>query len=482
MWRFNPAATRHEPCFLRKAQSHPEGWPVVTTPRRCRGKLASVAMAAVVALSWPRQAAAQSKPFPHEAGYVAGFAPKQVSSAVAAAIYSKWKSEYLRSDCGDGMYRVEFQSPVGTTVSEGMGYGMLLTVYFGDKKEFDGLWKFARRNLNSNALLGWKVSCVGFDESVGGAGSATDGDVDIALALVAAVDQWGDAYRPSALEYLKAIKAHDFGTCRGSGRTMATNGDWDRGCSASNTSYWTPAYDRVFDEFTHDPFWRQAANDAVTLWLANRNDVTGLVANGVNQDGTVGAGQSYVDYNGCRVPWRAVLDYLWYGTEGAKNVTDRITDWVDARGPGHLFDGYNTDGTARAGSHWNGSDCFNGGYATAAMSKSQDRVDRFTAYFMSLPVDNYYETSLRALYALTLSGNFWRPGSTAAVRADVPKTPASAVVPETMQASPADSPRRGGSCTFGEGGGGLWPAAPLLFLWSRYKRRLRAACGRREGT
>jgi hypothetical protein len=64
----------------------------------------------------------------------------------------------------------------------------------------------------------------------------------------------------------------------------------------------------------------------------------------------------------------------------------------------------------------------------------------------------------------------------------VPKTPASAVVPETMQASPADSPRRGGSCTFGEGGGGLWPAAPLLFLWSRYKRRLRAACGRREGT
>ncbi len=428
----------------------------------------------MLVLSGSRQAAAQSKPFPHDAGYVAGFVPKQVSSADAATIYSKWKSEYLRSDCGDGTYRVEFQSPSGTTVSEGMGYGMLLTVYFGDRKEFDGLWKFARKNLNSNALLGWKVSCAGFDQSVGGAGSATDGDADIALALVAAVDQWGDAYRPSALEYLRAIEAHDFAKCRASGRTMATNGDWDKGCTASNTSYWTPAYDRVFGEFTHDPFWRQAANDAVALWLANRNDTTGLVANGVNQDGTAGAGQSYVDYNGCRVPWRAVLDYLWYGTAGAKNVTDRITDWVDARGPSQLFDGYNTDGTARAGSHWNGSDCFNGGYATGAMSMSQDRVDRFAAYFMSLPVDNYYETSLRALYALTLSGNFWRPGSTPAVRPDAPPKEASAsAVRGTVQASPADSSRRGIGCTFGVGSSDLWPAAPVLLLWPRCRRWLR---------
>ena len=432
-------------------------------------------------LSGPGQAIAQSKPFPHDAGYVAGFVPKLVSSADAAAIYSKWKGEYLKSDCGDGTYRVEFQSPAGTTVSEGMGYGMLLTAYFGDRKEFDGLWKFARKNLSSSALLGWKVSCAGFDQSVGGAGSATDGDVDIAMALVAAVDQWGDEYRPSALEYLKAIKTHDFATCRASGRTMATNGDWDKGCIASNTSYWTPAYDRVFDEFTHDSFWGRAANDALALWLANRNDGTGLVANGVNQDGTVGAGQGYVDYNGCRVPWRAVLDYLWYGTAGAKSVTDKITDWVDARGPPQLLDGYDTDGTARAGSHWNGSDCFNGGYATAAMSKSQDRVDRFAAYFMSLPVDNYYETSLRALYALTLSGNFWRPGSPAAVPREAPKAPASAAVPVMVQAGPADSARRGSGCAFGVGNSDLWPAAPALFLWPRYKRWLRDRRSFRRG-
>ena len=413
------------------------------------------------ALALPGQAFAQNKPFPHPAAYVAGVTPTGVTSADASTIYAKWKREYLKSDCGDGTYRVEFQSPPGSTVSEGVGYGMLLTVYFGDRAEFDGLWKFARKNFNANGLLGWKVTCAGFDRSVGGSGSATDGDADMALALVAAVDQWGEAYRPPALEYLKSMKSHDFTTCGATGRAMATNGDWDKGCSASNSSYWTPGYDRVFEELTHDPFWRQAANDAATLWLANRNPTTGLVANAVDQDGAAAAGQSHVDYNGCRVPWRAVLDYLWFGTASAKSVADKITDWVDARGPDGLFDGYNTDGTGRVGSRWNGSDCFNGGYATAAMAKSQDRVDRFAKYFMSLSVDNYYETSLRALYALMLSGNFWKPGQSASA----PTTPRSAGPRATPHADGADVARRGAfACSTGDGRTGAWPGALVMLL------------------
>jgi endo-1,4-beta-D-glucanase Y len=349
----------------------------------------------------------------------------------------------------------------------------LLTAYFGDRAEFDGLWRFARRNLNASGLLGWKVTCAGFDRSVGGAGSATDGDVDIALALVAAIDQWGEEYRTAALEYLKAVQAHDFTTCRATGRTMATNGDWDRGCAASNSSYWTPGYDRVFGELTHDPFWGKAAEDADALWLANRNAATGLVANAVNQDGTTAAGEGHVDYNGCRVPWRAVLEYLWYGTASARAITDRITDWADAKGPSLLFDGYETDGTERPGSRWSGSDCFNGGYAAAAMSKSQDRVDRFAGYFMSLPVDNYYETSLRALYALMLSGNMWRPGGPSPIPA--PAAPSTTLrAPEAPR--PVDLVRKGGCgvVTSSPAGEDLW-LTPLLVLPLLRRRRAVAA-------
>jgi endo-1,4-beta-D-glucanase Y len=440
---------------------------------RRRWGAACVVLAAFAA---PRVASAQNKPFPHAAGYVAGFTSTRVTSGDAEAIYARWKREYLEKDCGDGTYRVEFQSPAGSTVSEGMGYGMLLAVYFGDRAAFDGLWRFVRENLNANSLMGWKVTCAGFDRSVGGAGSATDGDADIAMALVAAVDQWGEAYRPPAREYLSALEAHDFTTCRATGRVMATNGDWDRGCHASNSSYWTPAYDRVFEEFTHDSFWGRAASDATALWLVNRNATTGLVANEVNEDGTVGDNQSYVDYNGCRVPWRAVLEYLWYGTAEAKNVTDKITDWVDTRGPANLFDGYNTDGSARTGSRWNGSDCFNGGYATAAMSKSQDRVDLFTRYFASLTVDNYYETSLRALYALMLSGNLWKPGPPVAPPVVSPRP---AVAPANRSAD-ADVTRRGGlGCSLEGQRPGAWPALLLLLLLPLRWLRRRVEVGER---
>jgi endo-1,4-beta-D-glucanase Y len=341
--------------------------------------------------------------------------PANLTSADARDVYEKWKRKYLKADCGGGAYRVEFNSPKGSTVSEGMGYGMLLTAYFGDRAEFDGLWEFARRNLNSLGVMGWKVTCGGFVQSEGGGSSATDGDNDIALALVVAVDQWGEAYRQPALDFLKAVKAHDYATCSATGRTLATAGDWDKGCNdgGSNTSYWMPAYFRVFQEFSGDAFWGKAADDAVALWLASRNPTTGLIANHVTQNGVAGQGQDRVDYNGCRIPWRAALDYLWFATPGAKGVMDTMSDWVDSNGIGTRVDGYNPNGTPTPGSKWKGSQCWNGGWATAAMSKSQDRVDRFTAHFKSLRSDNYYETSLRALYMLTLTGNAWKPGSVA---------------------------------------------------------------------
>lgn len=136
-------------------------------------------------------ASAQAKPFPQNTGYGRGFLPASIVAADAKAIHQAWKATYLKSDCGNGTYRVEFNGPAGSTVSEGMGYGMLLTAYHGDKAEFDGLWKFAQKNLNASHLMGWHVTCAGPTASDGGDSSATDGDEDIAFGLVVAVDQWG---------------------------------------------------------------------------------------------------------------------------------------------------------------------------------------------------------------------------------------------------------------------------------------------------
>jgi endo-1,4-beta-D-glucanase Y len=406
--------------------------------------LAAVAAAALVS----GVAAAQRKPFPQNTGYSYGFVPQSIHDADALSAYRNWRDKYLKQDCGAGYARVEFDSPRGSTVSEGMGYGMLLTAYFGDRTAFDGLWQFVQKNTNKSGLMGWKVTCAGFVQAGGGAGSATDGDTDIGLALVAAVDQWGDAYQEAALRYLSTLKKVDFTSCQPSGRNMAKDGDWGGGCDHSNTSYWMPGFYRVFQEFTGDTYWGKAANDAIALLIANRNPRTGLTANEVDQYGATASGQNYVDYNGCRTPWRIVLDYLWYGTPAAKDVTDKMTDWAASVGISNLVDGYYPDGTPTAQGRYTQLNPWVGAWAAGAMSKSQEVADTFGADFRSLSNDNggYYGASLRALYLLTLSGNFWKPGS-----------PPSAHLPQ----APRPAPKTGESHGVRWKPGGGW-AAMLL--------------------
>jgi endo-1,4-beta-D-glucanase Y len=355
-------------------------------------------------------ATAQTRPFPHPGGYVAGFVPKTGAVNEARASYDFWKSKYLKSDCGAGLYRVD--NSQGATFSEGMGYGMVLTAYFGDKAEFDGLWKFVQKNFNSNGVMGWHVTCAGFTDGDGGGASATDGDLDIGFALVVAVDQWGAAYKKPALDYLQTLKTHDFTTCSPSGRFLSTNGDWDKGCTTDNTSYFMPAYYRAFSRFAADPQWMKAADDAIAVWLANMNAKSGLIANEVDQNGKLGSPpKDYVDYNGCRIPWRAALDYLWHGTSGAKQVTDKMTAWANTIGIAKLVDGYNTDGTPSAAGLYTGMNPWVGGFTAGAMTYDQTAIDNFFSDFKGIDNDNgvYYGASLRALYLLMLSGNQWEP-------------------------------------------------------------------------
>ena len=352
-----------------------------------------------------------ARPFPQNVAYERGFKPSNLGAEDARAVYTTWKQRYLKADCGPSLLRVEFQSPVGTTVSEGMGYGMLLTAYFGDRREFDELYAFVKKNWNANGLMGWKVTCAGpiTDPGTWGQNAATDGELDIALALVVAANQWGGAYWDEARGYAQRMRSKLWQYCAASGRQVQKPGDTFGGCDLGNTSYWMPGYYRVFAELTGESFWNDAVTGAYAQIFANRNPVTGFLANQADEWGRT-VGEPRVDYNGCRVPWRIVTDHLWWGSSEAQEVTDRLTAWAGAQGISTLVDGYLVDGTRYPGSTWTRSNPWTGGWSTGAMSHSQARVDEFTAWFKGCGADDgYYDTSLRALYMLTLTGNFWRP-------------------------------------------------------------------------
>ena len=109
--------------------------------------------------------------------------------------------------------------------SEGSGYALLAAAAMADKATFDGLWLWIHDNaLNKapsystgqaapdylySALPGW--------QNIKGTNSATDGDVDMALALYTAYCQWGEfmgindskgkpiSYKRDCIDFLKGL-------------------------------------------------------------------------------------------------------------------------------------------------------------------------------------------------------------------------------------------------------------------------------------
>lgn len=96
---------------------------------------------------------------------------EQISQA-----YARWKQLFVANDGG-----VIDPQEGNRVVSEGIGYGMLITAAMGDKETFDRIWGWAKPKL-SGGLLGWNN---------GSGGSAADADTDIAFALLMADKQWG---------------------------------------------------------------------------------------------------------------------------------------------------------------------------------------------------------------------------------------------------------------------------------------------------
>ncbi|MEJ2306103.1 MAG: glycosyl hydrolase family 8 [candidate division WOR-3 bacterium] len=368
----------------------------------------NIAIIIMLFFSSGRNIFGQSRPFPQNADYPYGYATSVISAVDLQVTYERWKKMYLKS-C-DGMYRVCVGDTL-VTISEGIGYGMLITAYYGDKERFDRLFEFykTKRTEKAYGLMGWRVTC----DSIIDPGSATDGDIDVAFALIVAHSQWGGEYLEEAKNIISILKEHYFVNCNGV-YTMKPGGHWG-GCDLTDISYYAPAYFRVFADVMKDPFWDTVADHSYTILHNGVNKSTGLVPDWQSYDGVPGgdphSGRAdYYLYDASRTPWRFALDYLWNGNKKAKNWCVKISDFADSIGAANIVDGYDLDGTPR-GQYNNGS--FVGGFAVGAMCNSRSIVDNFALrliYLDNAGEDNqYFNLSLRCLYELVLTGNFWKP-------------------------------------------------------------------------
>jgi endo-1,4-beta-D-glucanase Y len=360
--------------------------------------------------------------------------------------YAKWKAAYLKKDC-DGYY-VSTNGGAGAnaetfiTVSEGHGYGMLIAALMAGtdpqaQEIFDGMYavKLKYPSKYMNGLMAWGIekACA----AVADGDSATDGDEDMAFALLLADKQWGSGGKVNYLEEAKKLIAAVGKSEINPTTKLPLLGDWATPDEAN--FYWltrpsdfmTDHY-RAFAKAGDAAAWNAtiaAIYKLIDFAQANLSPTTGLVPDFFRETNTPMPSAVPVsfandsrflgemlntdyDYNSCRVPWRLGTDYIVSGDAMVKARLAKINAFIRKKtgeDPEKIVDGYSLAGVpwAKAGPN----DCFTAGFGVSAIvdAENQKWVDGIWAHLADAQIEDYYGDTIRLISMIVISGNWWAP-------------------------------------------------------------------------
>ncbi|HSQ43154.1 MAG TPA: CIA30 family protein [Fibrobacteraceae bacterium] len=371
-------------------------------------KILGVVLAAATVLS----ASTVNYPFPQDVTYGNGIRVASPSTTALNSAFETWLSTYYEEGTAGGtaMARVKWDE-TQYTVSEGIGYGMLIMVYFSDtttsyQSQFDKLWAYYQYWSNSNGLMNWKIN--GFS-SVTGENAATDAEMDVALALIMAYYQFGDSdYLTDAQTLIAKMRNYELDNSY-----ILKPGDvWD---DYKNPSYFAPAAMKLFQsvDASGTSVWKAAIDSNYRLLRSNAHSTTGLVSDWCDTDGdpvigngTLGQSDIYY-YDAARTPWRLATSYAWFGDTAAKTRIDAMASWLTSTipAPANITGGYYRSSGTKMNEDKNST--FIGTFAAATMGSSsyQSYLNSAWSALMSMSGEKYFSATLQLLTGLLISGN-----------------------------------------------------------------------------
>ncbi len=360
------------------------------------------------------------------------------------AFYEGWKAEYQKETSGvKGGYIIATGGGTNAeegalTVSEGHGYGMLISVLMAGydkdaKKFFDGYFKVFRAYPSDidSALMTWQiVGKLGEYESPKQASSATDGDFDIAYALILADRQWGSKGDINYLQEAKNVIAGMERKLIHPELKRILLGDWvapgNKYSVATRSSDWAMSHFRLFEEVGGNAVWSELIDTSYSILFQVQNKKTGLIPDFVDSIPAAPAGPNLLETerdghyssNACRVPWRIAADYYHYGSKESKDALLPLLKWIDKKSKSDLSmmdNGYSLEGKA----DWPVDDWGTWGAYSAPMMVAATTDSSFqklvnsgwkhnSVYYQKV---GYYGNAIRLLSLLTVSGNWWNPST-----------------------------------------------------------------------
>lgn len=374
-------------------------------------------------------------------------------SEETVSFYADWKDKYLVQNpyvTKHSEYYVwynEDEPDSAVTVSEAHGYGMLIAAcmaeYDSDAKEiFDGMYRFYEAHTSEIGphLMAWQQADNGTAiVSVSGADSATDGDMDIAYALLLADSIWGSSgkidYRQSAVNIINDIMTYEVNKTD----WILQLGDWtywsdenDPYYAAIRASDFIMQYMPVFADATNDNRWMNVYNstyDIINTLIEEYG--TGLLPDFIVKDQSghfvpapadflESAYDGYYYYNSCRTPWRIGMDYLINGNQNAHSFANTINAFITKASdndPWEIMAGYQPDGTPVE----NYNDlCFTAPFLiSAACVDDSAWHDALREAIINYGDDVYYGDTIKLLCLIADDGGWLVPTDTVRVRGDV---------------------------------------------------------------
>ncbi len=383
---------------------------------------------------------------------------KKTVSADTVKFYKYWKKRYLKKDTyvkdaslyyvcyadkDSEEYRDEYKDAKAppVTVSEAHGYGMLITVSMADydkdaKAIFDGLYEYylAHRSSIGKNLMSWQQGDNGTalvetndGEITEEPDSATDGDMDIAYALLMADAVWGSDweidYKAAAVDIINDIMTYEVSHTD----WILKLGDWTYGVpesskyySATRSSDFIMQYMPAFYRATGDKRWMKVYKSTYKII----NDIvdeydTGILPDFIVKDKKSGkfipAPAEFLEsendgnyyYNACRTPWRIGMDGIINNNSTAKKFSRKINECVKTAADGDpwsIMAGYDLNG--KAVSDWNDL-CFDAPFMiTASCAGDKEWHDKVRSMVLEYDDDVYYGDTISMLCLIVDDGGW----------------------------------------------------------------------------
>ncbi len=351
---------------------------------------------------------------------------------IQAKLDAAWEQLFYGNDINERVYY-----PVGDDMayikdignddvrSEGMSYGMMISVQLDKQEDFNRIWKWTKTYMyqQDGPYQGYFAWHCKEDGTKLDGNPASDGEEWFVMALMFASNRWGDGegifdYSSEAQAILDVMLHKEDGKSE-----LATNMfDLEEkqvvfvprlGLNTfTDPSYHLPAYYELWALWADkdNQFWKDAAQTSREFFKKAAHPETGLMPDYAEFDGRPRGTDDHKDFrfDAFRAAQNVAVDYAWFAADPWQiEQSNRLLDFFYNQGITSYVNQYTLDGEPLSSDRSPGLIAMNG---VAALAATHEQREAFVQAVWDTPIPTgtwrYYDGLLYHIALLHLSGNF----------------------------------------------------------------------------